>query len=80
MITPNFWVSLTQHHSGHFNGFDGRDLKMFQNSNNALLKCRLSDPVLTSVIADIAGSRPQDKVRGGEGGGGVGVGAVHPDP
>ena len=38
---------------------------MFQNSNNALLKCRLSDPVLTSVIADSAGSRPQDKVRGG---------------
>ena len=43
---------------------------MFQNSNNALLKCRLSDPVLTSVIADSAGSRPQDKVRGGGGVGG----------
>ena len=52
---------------------------MFQNSNNVLLKCRLSDPVLTSVIADSAGSRPQDKVRGG-GGGGVGVGTGHPDP
>ena len=51
---------------------------MFQNSNNALLKCRLSDPVLTSVIADSVGPRLQDKVRGG--GGGVGVGAGHPDP
>lgn len=50
---------------------------MFQNSNNALLKCRLSDPVLTSVIADSAGSRPQDKVRGGGGGW---VGAGHPEP
>ena len=45
---------------------------MFQNSNNALLKCRLSDPVLTPVIADSAGSRLQDKVRGGGGGDGGG--------